>query len=417
MRTRKTVSDESITDIADYRTHDLDRYLIEHSFQLFAAEVLFLRFATRAHASTVPVDVDTLRHPSFLAQRRGIDYKETVIAAARRIFPDVSQRELGESVFSDPALRSLLRREIVQALKNRDSDLSADAFMEQTQSEASTIVPALLHRRSLDPDAVLEELKKLVAGDDNKFTGPTNWIHNNFIGCLLQLYAPYSRACPFYAGFETFTQLAAGNLRHFLELCHKSLKTSPTSGTIEDLRIDPTDQAESAKQASAVFLREIRSFGRSGNRLHSFVLTLGSIFALAHRRPTQSEPEISHFSIQGGSNELAADELEFFSEAVKWSVLSEHPETKVKAPLPQLAMTEWVLNPIYAPYFHITYRKRRKLEFSPTEMQILVSGDYEARRRLLKGFIDRWSLEPEATDTPLFSHLEEESRADSNATG
>ena len=79
IKTRKTVGDESITDIADYRTHDLDEYARRYSFQLYAAEILFLRFATMANVHPLPVDVDRLPRSGGLDRRRSTEYARSVI--------------------------------------------------------------------------------------------------------------------------------------------------------------------------------------------------------------------------------------------------------------------------------------------------------------------------------------------------
>ena len=70
-------------------------------------------------------------------------------------------------------------------------------------------------------------------GQENRFTGKTNWLHNNLFGCLLKFYAIQGKTCPLYAGFDTFIALSQGNARHFLELCYKSFKRTglPTMAT------------------------------------------------------------------------------------------------------------------------------------------------------------------------------------------
>ena len=405
MKTRETVGDESISDIADYRTHDLDQYSLAHTFRLFAAEILFLRFATMADVAPVPVDVDQLRDPAALPARREREYAERVIGAAQRIFPGLSQRELAQTVFADSAVLGKLRADIALALRKKESSIPTDAFVRPTQPEASIVASALLYRPGSKPEEILGEMDRLEVGQSNRFTGGTNWIHNNFVGCVLQLYAPYNRACPVYAGFDTFIKLAGVNLRYFLELCHKSLKQASLMPGIQSLSIAPEEQAESARQASTEFLREIRTFGRLGNRLHAFVLTIGSLFALAHRRPTQSQPEITHFSVRGGPGVMGEGDEEFFREAVKWSVLREEMETKTKEPT-DIGGKEWVLAPIYAPYFHISYVKRRSLAFTIEDVRVMIRGDYEARRQLLRRFMKEWILGPSDVQTNLFGHLE-----------
>ena len=65
--------------------------------------------------------------------------------------------------------------------------------------------------------------------------------------------------------------------------------------------LDPIQQAEAARQASAAFLREIRSFGEFGIKLHTFVLRLGSLFQLAREDSKTSIAEQTHFSVNRGS--------------------------------------------------------------------------------------------------------------------
>jgi hypothetical protein len=153
------------------------------------------------------------------------------------------------------------------------------------------------------------------------------------------------------------------------------------------------EQAEAARNASAAFFGEIRSFGRRGNQLHTFVLRLGSLFGLAHRRPSQSESEQSHFSIRNGTEQLSAEDYNFLAEAVKWSVLYEHIDTKKKDEYKPQAV-EYILNPIYAPYFHISYRKKRKLELSTSDVICLLRGNLKEFTELMKRYSKGWGIEP-----------------------
>ncbi len=406
MKTKDTLEGEAVMDVADYRQHDLDDYLHRYDFAVFAAEIMFLRFAM-AGADPGPIDVDTLRDPARLPLRQSKGYQEEVVRRASSMLPGLQEDELAAGVLNDAALCSKLRGDTEAALRSRHSGLDVARFVRTSTPEArraSVVAPSIMRRKAHSPEMVLHELDNLEAGKGNRFTGKTGWLHNNFVGCLLRLYAPYDRACPFYAGFKTFIQLARGNLRHFLELCYRSLRSAPPHVELADLTIPPREQAEAARQASTTFLGEIRTFNPLGNRLHAFVLTLGNLFAVAHRRPTQSQPEISHFSVAGGLGALGKEDQDFLTEALKWSVLAEETETKVKDPL-QPSGTEYVLNPIYAPYFHITYRKRRKLDLTVRDMHVLIQGDFEERRSLLKRFATKWDVEPEEGELTLFSHL------------
>jgi hypothetical protein len=398
MKTKETVGEESISDIADYRTHDLDVLLGETQFSVYAAEILFVRLAHAGTSVKTEIKFDDLKNASALPSRRTAAYQSAILKKAREIFPGLSQTSLAEFAFNDRALVATLRRTIAARLRKLGCELDAEQFLPASFKEAAIIVPALLHRKGAHPEEILKELEKLSRGEDNKFTGKTDWIHNNFYGSLLQLYAPYDRPCPVYAGFDAYIALASGNLRHFLELCHKALKRIDVPTATAAITVSIDQQSEAAKQASTAFMTEIRGFGRLGNRLHAFVLTLGSLFAIAHRRPTQGEPEITHFSVNRGTVALNDEDEEFFREALKWSVLSDEPATKLKNPL-EPADNDWILNPIYAPYFHISYRKKRKLPLSSDDVVVAIRGTPEQRRELLRRFAMSFSGGA-ATDEP-----------------
>lgn len=404
--TSRTLGAESIQDIADFRSHDLEDYLLDHDFPVFAAEVLFLNL-TLAGFTDLPATEKLLRDPEALEQRREDAYKTDVLNRARLIFPGFTNLELATHMFSSEAFKRKITERIQQALKKRKSSVSPEAFVKAAHPQESIVAIALLNRQRLPVEDVLHELNLLEKGQPNKFTGVTNWTHNNFVGCMLWLYEASQSDCPFYAGFDTFCSLAKGNLRHFLELCHKSLNQVRSIKSVDLLVVSPHSQAKAARQTSIAFLNEIPAFGRFGDRLHTFVLRLGSIFALAHRKPTQSEPEQSHFSIEGGVKPLTQDEIQFLKEASKWSVLNQEEETKRKN-ADKVTSFEYVLNPIYSPYFNITYRKKRKLPLTTDQLSILISGEIDRVEALLKQFSSEWKIEG-TTEEPLFFGLNADS--------
>ena len=382
--TRETVGVESILDIHDFRQHDLEAYLLEDNLRVFAAEILFLKLSlTSFRPLDLPIKLEMLRDPTALADRRKPSYIREILSTAQKLFPDLEHSILASQVFKDKALHSKLHKRIEKALTYRKANLPVEVFLREELPEASIVNSALLYRKKLSPVDVSHELDKLEAGEENKYTGRTNWIHNNLIGSLLNLYSPFSRPCPFYAGFNTFCQLSHGNLRHFTELCYKSISRAFDKDGMLRLPVEPENQAEAARQASTDFLGEVRSFGPIGNQLHTFLLRLGSLFSLAHQRITQSEAEQSHFAVTKGVGAFKSEDFDFFREATKWSVLLEDPETKKKQK-DQPHSIQYMLNPIYSPYFHITYRKKRKLELSTEEVICLIRGSLDEFTSIMK---------------------------------
>jgi hypothetical protein len=204
--------------------------------------------------------------------------------------------------------------------------------------------------------------------------------------------------------------LSRGNIRHFLELCYKSINRALADekyaerGKYTGKPISSLLQAEAARQASTDFLGEIPSFGPHGNQLHTFVMRLGTLFELAHQRPSLSEAEQSHFSITPGTKDLSMREETFLRETTKWSVLFEEEATKTKEDYSPVNF-DYLLNPIYAPYFHISYRKRKKLDLTTDQLVCLIGGSFQEVRTLFKDFAKRWDVEPTATAPSLFSEL------------
>jgi hypothetical protein len=396
--TQATTGPESLSNIHDFRIHDLELE-IESDFPLFAAEILFLQLSLAGQA--VPVDPQVLRDPARMDERKDPRYADRVRDQANIMFPGVSQQEMAKSVFDSPVLAKLCDR-IKQALALKGSRIDPERFVNRSFPEASVVTPVLLHRKALTPEEIVLELSKLESGESNDFTGHRDWIHNNFIGSYLQLFEPHSRPCPFYAGFQAFWQLSHGNLRHFLELCHQSISRVDEweAGSPVPVAI----QADAAREVSASFLREVRSCGPYGVQLYAFVLRLGSLFAIAHQRPTQSEPEQTHFSIGDGVGQLQTADHAFLREAVKWSILYEEEETKKKGTVDPEDV-EYVLDPIYAPYFHISYRKRRKIKLKTDDLVILIRGTYDQVKDLLKRYSVAWEVETSELHPTLFGHL------------
>lgn len=126
---------------------------------------------------------------------------------------------------------------------------------------------------------------------------------------------------------------------------------------------------------------------------------LGRIFEVAHRRTSQSEPEINHFSIDDSDKIALSDEAKLLLIQAKiWSVLYEQQDTKNKSNY-DLAQTDIVPNPIFAPYFGISYRKKRKLTLSAAQVNAILVGSGEQFEQVIKEFAAKWDVSEDAVGT------------------
>lgn len=401
MVTSETTGSEPIQETADYRREDLDLLIGNTDFELFSAEVLFLR-VYNSDAINSPIDPVSLKDPYSLDERRTSDYRKRVVGSAHKIFPKLPWPNVADEILTTPSLIRRVRYDIQQQLETRGSDIDIESFLDERARQATIVVPCLLARSRNTPEIVLREYRKCAQGQQNAFSGPTNWTHNFFFGQVLRIYDQARRPCPLFAGYQAYTELAHGNLRHMLELCYKALRQGDY-GANQSASIPPVAQAIAARETSGAFLKDVRSSGRTGNQLYSFAMALGSLFALAHSRPAQSEPEVNHFVVRGAG--LSETQEDMIREAVKWSVLFEDEETKVKEDV-RTPRSQWVLNPIYAPYFNISYRKKRKLELTTDELAALLAGNFEETRLLLQKFKKKWSLDKDAATPGLFDAIE-----------
>jgi len=378
----ETTGSESINATHDYRLVDLDNLLMLTGAAMpFFAEV-FLGNLDIAADDTTSERLNIVRSQLQLAARLQPAYQKEILAEMRARFPESTDKQIATNALQTPALKEQLSRRIAKALKERHSRLTLEDFMvDNTPADALVTLPALLCRETLLPENVLIELRKYIKSRGGAFA--SSWVHNNLFGALLELYRPFARECPLYSGFDTLHLMSSNNLRNFLILCYKTLE-------VAELR-DNTDppysveiQCRAAYDASEQLIKEIRTFGRFGEQLRVFVLRLGNIFRALQASPAMSEPEQNQFTINSGGRALQDVELAFIAEALRFGILIEQLETKSKSGVGQ-DIIDYQLNPIYAPYFQISYRRKRKLEMSVEQFHMLIMGNEDEYRVLARG--------------------------------
>lgn len=388
MATRATLGTEQLQEPADYRKFDVEEHLTK-DFELFAAELFCFRMGQRetsGRGEQFPVSAEVLMDPEKIGLRRDdADYRRRVRAVVDRVLPSMSTDELAKFILKDAPLRGRLVKIIAEGLANQRSTLAPEAFLRDRVAAASICCSALLHQGK-KVDVLLEEINKQERGEKSSFAGDGGWIHHYLAGCILHLYLPLQRPCLLYAGFDAFLKLSRGNVRHFLELCHLSM-VEIDHDPKPDESVPPEKQASAARTASALFVKESQGSGDEGNRLFLVVNTLGQIFRFSQNRPSQSEAERTHFSIDSA---LSSDAEVILQECVKWSILFVAPETKVKDE--RFEGEEYILNPIYAPHFGISYNKGRKLELTTQAAIELLTGTRDNLDKLLKSYKNKWSV-------------------------
>lgn len=383
--TKNTIGPESIQDISDYRVINLENELAE-DFDLFAAELLFFRLAEHEPdlLDKLPIVPDKLRSIEYVDQRyKNKEYHDKVIKAAEKLLPRVGERDAAHQILSDTKLREKLLIKTKESLKKRDSILNSESFIDDRFPEVSVLMPALISRSRECPDKLLEEFNAMKSGTENRLAINRPLIQNNLFGCVNAIYIDAQRDSILFSGFTALTLIARGNIRHLLELIHRIFKVYEVKEVkeVNVLPVVPPDiQVKAIKDASASILSTVNGHGIYGPQLYSLAQCLGSIFRELHRSDRQSEPEINHFTIQGG--EISSKLREYLIDAEKWSVLFVTDETKMKST--GAISSDYILNPIFSPYFQISFRKKRSMQVTTTQLLDMLEGDQFKRDKLVK---------------------------------
>ncbi len=368
----ETLSEEHIVEIHDYRLIDIERLLKEY-FSIFASEIFLLK--VHNHLVKLFDSTDYLFDTSqeSLSKRLTDQYATFINDKISSIFPKISSKEIAYRMISDDKIRNKLFSFIEKDLEV----LGQGQYTRQCKDaicvpEAFIILHALLSRSSVDVPYIVAQLDAYIKNKESKFK---EWIHNNLVGCILNIYGKMNRLCPLYSGYDTFLTMSKDNIRHFLELCYTSLSHSDN---FEKQTVEVKDQLTAVKYVSDNMLNEIKQLGASGNILYIFAYRLGNLFEEFRKRDSQSEPEQNQFSIKG---ELTNNSSFILNELIKWSVLYKSKLTKQKD---VESGSEYQFNPIYSAYFTISYRKKRRIEISANDFNTLCFGNDEEYNKFVK---------------------------------
>ena len=373
-----TTGPEAVNATHDFRLVALDDMLQDPERSVFFAEVYLANLDLAQGRADSPA-IQRLLTPEGLADRHTQAYRDATLGAIRRLFPSKSTKDVAREAVNEPRIRKILEDRLTRALDKRKSPDKLHEFMAYGDvPDALVTLPALVNRSNLKLDDILAALAEYRAHGTGPFA--RTWIHNNLFGALLELYRPYQAICPLYSGFDTFCIMSGNNLRHFLILAYKALEV--TELLDEDVQIFSVPiQAAAAFEASGKFIDEIRTFGEYGERLRIFVLRLGGVFRGLQALPAMSEPEQNQFTINSGARPLSSNEERVLYEARKYAILLEQLETKTKGKV-GTDVVDYQLNPIFAPYFQISYRRKRKIELSVEDFNVLALGTESEYRAL-----------------------------------
>jgi hypothetical protein len=387
---KETTSDEWLQSPDDYVEENLDDY-IHSDYAIFAAEIFLLTLQNAGLQCK-----SSRLSPSFLGTRGNIElrqsksYQEEVFAIIKNLLPSPSIPELSKLCFSSNSVQTKLTN-ILNGLN------LSDIVKEEIRKNQSLAITILGTYRQKSFSCELIEKYVLGQTSASQNTKLKDKVSTYEFNTLLSLNLQHSSLdIPVYAGFERFITMTRPNIRHFKELCLSAFKHSDASQSkrdylyIEDIPPIPYRSMHiGAIAKSSSLVSEVISYPPHGKKLSQMVNRIGELFRISQKSSYQTEPERDIFTFpydySGAEEELEA----FLASALSWRVLVEDDSKRVKDDN-QITNKEFLLNPVYAPKFGISFRKKRGISFTLNEFKTIVAGSSEDFEAIRKSYQKKW---------------------------
>ena len=389
----ETSSDQWLQSPDDYVEENLDEY-IDSDYSTFAAEIFILTLQNAGLKCRAPN-----LSPSFLGSRENIDhrrnkaYQAEVYTIIKTLLPTPSVTVLSEHCLSSKTIQTKLNT----LLKETNFSAKAKNLILKRHDLALTIL-GTSKQRSFSP--ALIEKYVLGKSSDSENTKMKVKIQTYQFSTLLSLNLQNSSLqIPVYAGFERFITMTRPNIRHFKELCLSALKQSNNDESsshyeyIEDITpLTYESMHLGAISKSSSLVNEVISYPPHGKKLSYMVNRIGELFRISQKSSYQTEPERIIFTFPydhaGVDEELEA----FLDSALSWRVLIEDDSKRIKDDN-QITSKEFQLNPVYAPKFGITYRKKRGITFKLSDFKKIIAGSPDEFETIKKAYQEKWKAD------------------------
>ncbi|WOD29236.1 hypothetical protein RYH70_04050 [Alloalcanivorax xenomutans] len=370
-----TDGDEKLQHDNDYREYVLDEsFKDEKEQKFFLCELLLLGLLGAGLECEIKgLDQKALGDRSRLALRSRVEYRNRVLEVAKRILPPVSNRYLAGIAIKISSVRKFTENALkkIKGLPHGHIEKMINDY-----PDVAIATVAISSQRSF----LVHDLISFIESDYSASHKYSQRVQTYLVTALLNLNSRYSYiTIPIYSGVDRFCRLSMFNIRHFFDLCYNTFKFfDDRDDEVLSLESFPSMSLDSmhkgAISSSSSIIKEIPTYTPMGLTLNALVNRLGGIFQVWQRGTNQSEPERTHFYILNDFGSLPANIKALIDQAKCWRVLVEYPATKDKNSNSSSGY-EYQLNPIYAPYFGISYRKIRRIEFTESDFVKICFGD------------------------------------------
>ncbi len=390
---KETTSDQWLQSPDDFIEENLDNY-IESDYKVFAAEIFILTLQKAGlDCSSNQLSPEFLGDRTNIETRKTSEYQQNVIKVIENILPTPKIKELSSTCLSSNSVGSKLK-DVLDYIKF-ESPIKELIFKDP--SLAITII-GTYKQKNFNKRLI----EKYVLGKTNTKENKSvqDKISSFEFNTLLSLNLQHTSVqTPIYSGFNRFITMSRPNIRHFKELCLSALKQSDDFDTemsyksIENIKsISYKGMHLGATLSSSSLANEVISYPPHGNKLYKMVNRIGELFKISQKSSYQTEPERVIFTFDYDYAGADSDLEDFLSSALSWRVLVEDDSKRIKDDM-QTTSKEFQLNPVYAPAFGISYRKKRGIKLSIEDFKIIISGSSHEFESIKKYYQKKWKIE------------------------
>ena len=192
----------------------------------------------------------------------------------------------------------------------------------------------------------------------------------------------------FYAGWSLMCKLASGNIRYLLELVVGALSTHVERGREFGRPVSPEIQTDAAQAIGKKNLQELDGRSVHGASLTKLLLGMGRVLGLLAAHPEGHAPEITQFYVPYAGRvldpALAPEQrvASLLNDAVDSLALLRFSGTKAQEQSDTQAY-DYMIHPIFAAFFEVSHRRKRKLAVSERELLGLIDHPGWAINRLV----------------------------------
>ena len=399
--TSETDGNEQIQASDDYTTITLDKKLNDEQYRFLASEIFILNlYNVGLKCQRTMISPEKLGNRNELQSRENTNYKKEVNDFMLRVLPNPSIKELAEIAINNKTVNVKIKTKLESL--NFNKELIEKLLKELPHVGIATW--AVSGHRSFKPDDVIDYVKNNCPPGSYR-----EKVKTYLYGSLLNLNLNNAFTdIPVYAGVRRYCMLSGGNIRHFMMLCYHALKIKAQSGNIDIDKLENfpqmsyQDMHEGAKVTSSTLVGEVPGFNPMGQTLSALVNRMGDLFQLAQYSEVQSEPEQNHFYIKSDYGQISEELSEVIEQAKCWRVLIEFQGTTKDKKPGRSAVKEYQLNPIYAPYFGISYRKIRHTPMTEDVLKIICFGQLSDYEKVRARYQNKWKVGDADTQNKLF---------------